>query len=373
MRTFLRWWPLLLIAWGVRAVLPLTVYAAPPSVGSSWVNATGNLANMPSECGNLTLVSAIPNSDAVVAGVAQKGLWANTSGTTWSHLGDGAGSATITNRPSWIAYDPAHPGTFWESGIYNGGAVYKTSNNGNTFQLLGSSSIPDYPYSDYVSVDFTDPNRQTLLAGGHERRQTVWRSTNGGQSWTNVGLNLPGDTNFSSVPLVIDSQVHVVSTAGYAGGTSGIFRTTNGGTSWQLVYTGGAYGPPLMTSNGTIYWTDGNGLIKSTDAGLTWIQVGSNLQGGIRPIEMPDGTLAAVGNSTVRISTDGGSSWSPVGPAMPFSPASLTYSLNRQAFFISHWDCNGVVPPDAIMKLDYSVSVNPVTPAPPANLKILFS
>ena len=57
-----------------------------------------------------------------------------------------------------------------------------------------------------VSVDFTDLNRQTLLAGGHEQKQTVYRSQDGGNTWTNVGVNLPAGTAFSSSTLVINSK-----------------------------------------------------------------------------------------------------------------------------------------------------------------------
>src|SRR5687767_4923615 len=113
-------------------------FMASPAAAQTWVNVTGNLANMSSECGNLQHMAAAPDSGRIIAGVAQRGLWVNTSGSTWTQLGTGSGSDTITNRPTWMAFDPAHPGTFWESGIYNGGGVYKTTDNGTTFRRLGS-------------------------------------------------------------------------------------------------------------------------------------------------------------------------------------------------------------------------------------------
>jgi hypothetical protein len=368
-RNFLRWLPILVIALGARGFLPLSADAAAATPGfqppSTWVNVTGNLANMPSECGNLTLVSAVPGSDRIIAGVARRGLWFNSTGSTWSHLGDG-GSTLITNRPSRIAYDPdpARAGTFWESGSYDGGGIYKTIDNGHTFQQLGSIS-----HNDYVGVDFSDPSRQTLLAAGHEQPRTVWRSTNGGQSWTNVGAGLPENTGFWSIPLIINSQTHV------APSSSGLYRTTNGGSSWQQVHTSGALGPPLVTSNGTIYWGNSSGrLLKSTDAGLTWTQVGSNLRVLNTPVvEMPDGALAAVGTDRVMISADGGANWSAVGPAIPVAPGGLAYSPTRQAFFLSHWDCGGVVPPDAVMRLDYASSTTPTAPPAPGNFRIISS
>ena len=348
-RKLLRWWPILVITLGAQGVLPLAAPPAAPApslqAAGTWVNGTGNLANMASECGNLTILSQVPGSDTIIAGVAQRGLWANSSGSIWSPLGTGTGSATIDNRPSWITYDPDRSGVFWESGIYGNGGVYQTTNNGNTFRQLGSIS-----HNDYVSVDFGDPNRRTLLAGGHEQSNTVWRSTDGGQTWTNIGVNLPANTNASIAPLIVSSQTYVVNIPGADAGTAGIYRTTNGGTSWQQVSAPGPPGLPLVASNGVIYWPFGNRLVKSMNSGATWAQVGSNLQ-TVTPIELPNGRLVSLGPGNLMISADGGATWSPIGPALPFAPSGLIYSPRRQAFFIWRWDCGNVVLPNAIMRL----------------------
>src|SRR5438105_13373508 len=80
---------------------------------AQWVDVTGNLAGMPSECGNLCLLSVVPGEDRIIAGVAKRGLWQTVDGGgKWSALGQGAGSDSIVNRPSRILYDPAHPGVF---------------------------------------------------------------------------------------------------------------------------------------------------------------------------------------------------------------------------------------------------------------------
>jgi len=350
---------------GCLLAAAIVIASRPMLAAATWVNVTGNLANMVSECGNLTILSVVPNSDTVIAGVAAQGLWANSTGTTWSHLGSGSGSDTITNRPSWIVYDPVSPGTFWESGIYHqDSGINKTTDNGLTFHRLGSIF-----HNDYVSVDFSDPNRQTLLAGGHEQTQTVYRSTNGGQTWTNIGATIPANTKFSTNPLVVNTQTYVVNLSGYATATAGIARTTNGGISWQIVTTVPPNdGPPLLTSNGTIYWSSGNGLLKSTDSGATWSVVGSNLQ-PVRPNELPDGRLLSISGSNLVVSADGGATWSPVGVPVPFSPAGLVYSPARKAVFIWHWDCGSVVLPNAIMQLDLDLSSQ--IPSAPTNLRIV--
>src|SRR5262245_34014572 len=108
----------------------------PAVIRDGWLNVTGNLAYRSSECGNLSALSAVPDSDTIIAGIALRGLWANRSGNEWLRLGMGAGSDTIENRPTWIVHDPANPEIFWEAGIYNGGGVYKTTDAGNTFKRL---------------------------------------------------------------------------------------------------------------------------------------------------------------------------------------------------------------------------------------------
>jgi hypothetical protein len=354
--------------WSLSLVILALAFAASsgrPLGAATWENVTGNLAGMASECGNLTIVQPVPGSANVLAGVALKGLWANSSGTTWTHLGSGAGSDTITNRPSWIVYDPVNPSIFWESGIYNGGGVFKTTNAGSTFTRLGNIA-----HNDYVSVDLTDPNRQTLLAGGHEQSQTIYKSTNGGTSWTNIGSSFPANTKFTGNPLIINSQTYLVNAQGWGSGTAGLYRTTNGGTSWQLVNSSGPSGPPLVTSAGIIYWANGGSLLKSVDSGATWTSVGSGLR-GLHPIELPDGRLAAVGNSNVVISTNGGSTWTPVDPALPYSALGVVYSQARQAFFIWNWDCSNNVLPNAIMKLDYPIAGSGAVPSAPTNLRIV--
>jgi photosystem II stability/assembly factor-like uncharacterized protein len=330
-------------AGAVRLSAP-TASSVLPTNGT-WSNVTSNLAGTSSECGNLTMLSAIPGQDAAIAGIAQRGLWRTTDGgASWTALGTGPGSALITNRPSSILYDPNGASTFWESGIYNSGGVYRTNDSGTTFQRLGSIT-----HIDQVSVDFTDPNRRTLVAGGHEAAQTVYRSTDGGATWTNIGVNLPGGTGFSSNPIVLGPNTYLVNTnTSWGGGSPGIYRTTNGGTNWTKVSALGPDGQAVVTPS-AIYWRVGASLAVSADQGLTWSSVGSGLI--VDPALLPDGRLLAATSSRVVVSADGGSTWTSVGPAEPYAPADAIYLPARQAIFVSRWDCGSVVLPNAIERL----------------------
>ncbi len=332
---------------------PATTGATTTAVPTAWAPATGNLTGTTSECGNVSLVSARPDNDDVVASVALHGLWASASdGAPWSALGL-SGGATITNRGSTIVYDPAHPDTWWESGIYNGGGVYRTDDNGRTFQQLGTVA-----HVDAVSVDLSDPGRRTLLAGLHEQTGLM-RSHDGGQSWSKISASLPPDAGFTSSPLVIDSRTFLVGTN--HSDTAGVFLTIDDGATWTQVFKGAVTGQPLLTKAGAIYWVVDvtGGMIKSSDGGATW-QTAARA-GTINPlapslVELPGNAIAAVANLVLIVTKDGGASWTKLGPTMPYRPVGMTFSPSRQAFFIWYFTCdpNGdnAVPADAIMQLD---------------------
>jgi hypothetical protein len=287
----------------------------------------------------------------LIAGIAQKGLWASTDGAaSWHAIGTGAGSATITNRTSDIVYDPANKDAFWESGIYNAGGVYYTKDDGTTLAALG-----DVTHNDSVSIDFTDPMRQTLLAGTHEQKNKLYLSTNGGSTWTDIGMSVPAGTNFCTHTLVLDSKTFLIGCSGWGGGTDGVFRSTDTGATWTQASPLSAANHPLWASDGSIYWPlvyDG-GLAKSTDQGKTWTQiVGGNTLRTVTPVELPDHRLAAAGFQDVVVSSDGGMTWKPVGTtaadALPYTPNTLDYSAFRRAFFITTWDCTNAVPMNAV-------------------------
>jgi photosystem II stability/assembly factor-like uncharacterized protein len=332
--------------------------AAPPS--GNWTNVTSNLANMPSACGNMSYLSAKPDEDLLIAGIALDGLWASRDGgQSWSAFGVSDASLPITNATSAIVYDPTTSGRFWESGFHDVRGVFETTDDGADFIESG-----DVPHVDLVSIDFSDPNRQTLLAGGHEMAQTVNRSTDGGMTWTNVGGALPTNTD-CSFPLVIDSMTHLVGCDGEGGGPIGIYRTTDGGASWTSATTLGGIYAPLVASDGSIYWSspNGDGMARSTDKGQTWTNTGAaqDVLGSFRPIELPDGRIVTIGpeygTQYVLASADHGATWNPVSAALPYADATaVAYSSQRKMFYIWHFSCvtqTDPVPTDAIMSFPF--------------------
>lgn len=343
------------------APAPGTPVRSSPNPGQ-WVNTTSNLANYPSECGNMSYISSNPREDMMIVGVAGKGLFSSRNGgASWQALGAATPEAML-NRPITIAYDPVAAGAFWVAGIYTGRGIFRTDNNGQSFRSLGSIG-----HNDSVSIDFNDPNRQTLLAGSHEQKQEVFLSQNGGQTWRNIGTTLPTDSAFSSFPLVVNSQTFFLGAnlswgddgGRYSSNAGGIFQTNNAGATWTKASGKGGAAEPLVARDGNIYWiSDDGGMVRGLGSGAnwTWTEVTSaGRLAAVKPVELHDGRIAAVGrNNSVLISSDKGITWQTFGPQMPFAPTGITYSQFDRAFYIWYFTCGGgnvPVPANAIAKL----------------------
>jgi hypothetical protein len=330
-----------------------------------WENVTGNLAGHSSECGTITFMTAPPASNGVVAGISRAGLWARgVTDTAWTEIGQGSGSVPIINRPSKFVYDPDHPLTWWESGIYNSFGVYRTDDDGVTFTELGlgigGSTVN---CCDSISVDFSDPARQTIIAGSHEAGQHMFRSDNGGGTWTDIGSALPADSGNSGIVQLLDTNTYLVGTS--ISNSAGIFRTTDRGATFTKVANQGVRSHPLVTSDGTIYvQTDNNqGVLRSIDHGVTWTTlIGPNIlfstSTGI--IELPGGRVAALaldaqnGKGHVVISPDDGVTFAFVSTEMPIVPNGLLYSQAEKALYVWRATCDTPTDPvsaDAIQKL----------------------
>ena len=149
------------------------------------------------------------------------------------------GPASMSGRISDLAVFEANPAIFYVATAHGG--VWKTTNNGTTFEAQfqdqGLMSIGD------VTVSQSNPDLVWVGTGESNNRQStswgdgVYKSTDGGKTYTNMGLRTSKHIN----RIVIDprnTDVVLVAATGSLwgpGGERGVFKTADGGKTWKQV------------------------------------------------------------------------------------------------------------------------------------------
>lgn len=159
------------------------------------------------------------------------------------------GPAIMGGRVSEIAVDPEDPATFYV-GLATGG-VWKTADAGGTFSPL----FDDQPVASIGALAVAPSDPRVLWVGtgeANDRNSSGWGdgvylSTDGGATWTNVGLR----TSRAIARVVVHPRSAAtawVCAAGdlwAPGGERGLYRTTDSGKSWSRVPS--AQGPGSET------------------------------------------------------------------------------------------------------------------------------
>ena len=150
----------------------------------------------------------------------------------------------------------------------------------------------------------------------------IFRSRDGGASWqaAHAGITYPAVEDFVQDPR----WPGTLFAASYGGG---VFKTVDYGVTWSVVNSGltnlfvSAF--ELEPVNGTLYAGTDGGLFRSRDGGTSWTSVGSGLTFGpyrissiaVHPVN-PSIVYAAVSPGLFK-STDGGDSFMPSGTGIP--------------------------------------------------------
>jgi photosystem II stability/assembly factor-like uncharacterized protein len=237
------------------------------------------------------------------------------NGLQWRLIGPFRGGRTIA-----AAGIPGNSTTFYFGSVSGGiwqttdaGMVWKPIFDGQGVASIGALAVaPSDPKVIYAGTGEADI-RSNLSSG-----DGVYKSTDGGQTWTNIGLR---DTRQIS-RIVIDphdSNLVYVGALGHAyapNAERGVFKSTDGGATWTKVLDQGsdtgvadlamATGDPEVLFATTWRsrrppWSTyapidgpGSGLFRSRDRGQTWSRLTGN--------GLPDGDW---NRSGVGISTDG--------------------------------------------------------------------
>ncbi len=283
-----------------RATLAPSVLASNPSwtfVGPQPINTP---YTDPIVSGRVTALAIDPaNVNTVYLGSAQGGVWKTTNGgSTWTPLTDTQASTAI----GAIALDPSNSSTIYagtgeenfSGDSYYGAGILKSTNGGSTWtQFCGPFCGPvakDGYYGGGARIGglaVHPTNNQVLLAAVALLFQDgVYRSVNGGNSWTRV---LSGNPANSVLFDPTNGNVAYASLGNsFSGGTEGVFKSTNGGQTWtpangtgvnvlNLTNAGRIVLAMAPSSSTTLYAgiadvNTGNllGFFKTTDGGTNW-------------------------------------------------------------------------------------------------------
>jgi len=258
----------------------------------------------PHRGGRVLAVAGVPGDAATFYfGAVDGGVWrTRNAGVTWEPLFDDQPIASI----GALALAPSDPNVIYvgtgeasiRSDITYGAGVYKSTDGGAHWHALGLS---DTRHIGKVLVDARNPDVVLVAALGHaygpNPERGVFRSTDGGRTWTKV---LYRDPDTGAIDLAADpADPRVVYAALYQarrtpweqyppdeGPGSGLYKSADGGATWTPVTGHGLPVGPVgriglaVGRGGRVYALigakAGAGLYRSDDGGATWRLVGSD-------------------------------------------------------------------------------------------------
>ena len=215
------------------------------------------------------------------------------------------GPATMGGRVDDLAVLESNPAVFYV-GTATGG-LWKTVNNGTTWDVL-FDDLDDAVSIGDVAINPNDANTVWIGSGENNNRQSgswgngVYKSTDGGVTWTHMGL--PTSRHIARIIVdPVDHDIVYVAALGSlwgAGGERGVYKTTDGGLTWTRILhvdddTGATELVMDPQNNKVIYaatyqrrratWGfngggPGSGMWKSSDAGRTWTRLTTGVPAG---------------------------------------------------------------------------------------------
>jgi len=235
-----------------------------------------------------SVVGSIKNTNLYYLGTAGGGVWkSDNGGATWSPTFDKQSVSSI----GAVAIDPTNDDVVWagtgetnpRNDVTYGDGIYKSTDAGKTWKNIG---LRDTLQISSIAIDPRSPNTVVVGAMGDffndSRARGIYRTTDGGTTWSQT-LYVGPQSGVSD--LSVDRKNPDVMYAGVwqfqrkpwtftSGGVDdGIYKSTDGGLTWKKLTGGGL--PLGMTGRIGIAVapSDSNrvyALIESKDPGILW-------------------------------------------------------------------------------------------------------
>src|SRR5687767_2865405 len=193
---------------------------------------------------------AVPDQNPYIIYIAfaTNGVWKSTNnGTTFTPIFDTYGTHSVGD----VTVAPSDPNIVWvgtgepnnrQSSSYGDG-IYKSVDAGKTFTRMG---LEDSQTIARIVIDPKDPNIVYVAVLGHlfgsNKERGVFKTTDGGKSWTNVKF-IDEDTGFTDIAMDASDNKTLYAASyqrrrtnfGFNGGGpgSGIWKTVDAGKTWK--------------------------------------------------------------------------------------------------------------------------------------------
>jgi len=343
-------------------------------------------------------------------------IYRSVDGVNFTNITNGYAGGYVHVDQHYIFFHPTDENTFI---VCNDGGIWRTTNNGATFTNLNQNltltqfyRIAASPFDpgrilggtqdngtqqtfstlnwsaayggDGGEVCFNPFNQNFIL--GETQNGGIFRTTNGGSSWSQAQNGINTSENVSWVAPIIAHPT--ISGTFYTARTS-VYKSTDNGGSWSAISSPVNGTNPIRemaiskTNPNILFATSGSSIFKSTNGGVNWTNV---------TVGLPNRTITSVyvhpqdenivlitfsgfGTDKVYKSTNGGTSWISIDGPLPDAPVNdiLIYTDNPikpNTYFVATdigvfvTDDNGAnwvelpdgIPNTVIMHLDYSPS-----------------
>jgi photosystem II stability/assembly factor-like uncharacterized protein len=237
----------------VVLISPCVLYSQPINESLSGVLTWRNIG--PYRGGRVTAVTGVPSQPFVYyMGATGGGVWkTEDGGVTWRPISDGVFKASSIGA---VAIAESNPSVVYvgmgeaclRSNISHGDGVYKSIDAGKTWTNVG---LPDSSQIGKIRIHPENPDIVYVAAVGHpygpNGERGVFRSRDGGKTWQRI---LYVNDKTGAVDLSMDSHDPQVIYAtmwqvlrtpwgiNSVGPGSGIYKTTNGGDTWKRLTNG---------------------------------------------------------------------------------------------------------------------------------------
>lgn len=295
--------------------------------------------------GRLTCLAAHPtNPDRIWAGAAGGGVWySKNAGRTWTAQWHDQDTLNV----GALAIDPTRPGTLYcgtgeanlSADSYAGVGLYRTRNGGRTWRLLAPCGTTGLPSRiGVIAIDPFDPDH--LLLGGVGFGTTsdfggLYVSRDGGVTWQRQVFVSPYNYWCHAIVFHPTTRGLIYATVTEEGIKSGIYRSDDGGASWTQLTKGlpvtarfGRTSLAISPSRPSILYAlaadagseDADrvlGVFRTTNGGGSWTNVagahfrleGQMSYGNTIAVHPTDPDTVLCGGVDLRRTTDGGKTW----------------------------------------------------------------